>query len=114
LGAQTNSLTDGGFLEDGSVIFSDYDSWHYQKAKPFSVELSGHQFSGSFLGVCALKVDADGNIEKFACGGFTELKRDGQTVFSLDHSADIVLRRSGQGGYEAIIVDSQSNHFTSF
>jgi hypothetical protein len=28
LGAQTNPLTDGEYLEDGSVIFSDYKSWH--------------------------------------------------------------------------------------
>jgi hypothetical protein len=114
LGAQTNSLTDGGFLEDGSVIFSDYTSWQNHEAKPFSVELSGHQFSGSFLGVCALKAGADGNIEKFACGGFTELKRDGKTIFSLDHPADIVVRRSRQGGYDATVVGSRSNHFNSF
>ena len=114
LGARTNSLSDGGFLEDGSVIFSDYNSWHKHQAKPFSIELSGHQFSGSYLGVCALKADANGSIDKFACGGFTELKRDGQTVFSLDQPADIVVRRTPQGGYDAIVVGSQTDHFTRF
>ena len=111
LAARTNSVPDGAFLEDGSVIFSDYTSWHKHQAKPFSIELSGHQFSGRYLGVCALKADANGNIEKFACGGFTNLKRDGQTIFSLGQPADIVVRRTGQGDYDAIIAGSRMNHF---
>jgi hypothetical protein len=111
LGARTNSVPNGGFLEDGSVILSDYTSWHRHHEKPFSIELSGHRFSGSYLGVCALKTDTSGNVEKFACGGFTELNRDGQTIFSLEHPADIVIRRSDEGGYDTIIVGSQANHF---
>lgn len=114
IGAQTNPLADGAFLEDGSVIFSDYNSWYNHREKPFSVKLSGHQFSGSYLGVCALKADANGDIEKLACGGFTQLKRDGQTIFSLDQPADIVVRRTGQGGYDAIIVGSRTNQFIAF
>ncbi|HTV42833.1 MAG TPA: hypothetical protein VMF08_19870 [Candidatus Sulfotelmatobacter sp.] len=111
LGARTNSVPDGAFLEDGSVIFSDYTSWHKNRSKPFSIELSGHQFSGSYFGVCALKVDASGNVEKFACGGFTNLKRDGQTIFSLEQPADVVVRRTGQGDYDAIVVGSERNRF---
>jgi hypothetical protein len=114
LGAQTNSLSDGAFLEDGSVIFSDYASWHNHRAKPFSVELSGHHFSGSYLGICALKTDGGGDIEKLACGAFTNLKRDGKTIFSLDQPADILIRRASQGDYNAIIVGSQTNHFNAF
>ncbi|HEV2320672.1 MAG TPA: hypothetical protein VGV18_13025 [Verrucomicrobiae bacterium] len=114
IGARTNSVPDGGFLEDGSVIFSDYKSWHDHHEKLFSVKLSGHQFSGGYLGVCALKADAAGQIEKLACGGFTRLNRDGHTIFSLDHPADIVVRRIRQDRYDAIIASSQTNHFSVF
>ena len=114
LGAQTNSVPDGAFLEDGSVILSDYASWHKHQAIRFSVTLSGHQFSGSYLGVCALKTDAAGNVEKFACGGFRKLERDGQAIFSLDEPADIVVRRTSQGDYDAIVVGSQTNRFRTF
>jgi hypothetical protein len=113
-GAQTNFVPNGGFLEDGSVIFSDYRSWHNHQAKSFSVELLGHQFSGTYLGVCALKADSAGGVEKLACGGFTRLKRDGHMIFSLDQPADLVLHRISQDGYAAIIVSSQTNHFSVF
>ncbi|HEX3627282.1 MAG TPA: hypothetical protein VH280_17890 [Verrucomicrobiae bacterium] len=111
LGAHTNSLSDGAFLEDGSVVFSDYKSWHEHRAKPFTVELNGHEYSGSYVGVCALKANTNGNIEKLACGGFKELKRDGQMVFSLDRPADIVVRRTTEGDYDAIVVGPKANYF---
>ncbi len=114
LGAQTNSVPNGAFLEDGSVVFSDYASWHKHQAKRFSVELAGHQFSGSYFGVCALKADDAGKVEKFACGGFTKLQRDGQTIFSLDKPADIVFHRPSQGDYDAVVVGSPMDRFRAF
>ncbi|HEV2455761.1 MAG TPA: hypothetical protein VGY98_15965, partial [Verrucomicrobiae bacterium] len=99
--------------EDGSVIFSDYRSWHEHREKPFSMKLSGHEFSGSYLGVCALKVDSNGDVDKFACGGFMKLERDGKTIFSLDQPADIVVRRTAQSEYNAIIVGAATNHFNT-
>jgi len=111
LGAQTNSLADGAFLEDGTVIFSDFQSWQTKRAKPFSIVLGGHEFSGSYIGVCALKVNEAGELEKFACGGFTELRRDGKVVFSLEHPADAVITRTALGGYDAMIVGTKDNHF---
>lgn len=110
LGAQSNSLPDGAFMEDGSVVFTDYASWEKNLAKPFAVKLGGHEFSGSYLGVCALKANEAGDVEKFACGGFTELKRDGKTIFSLERPADTVITRTTDGRYDAMIVGSQTNH----
>ncbi len=112
IGAKTNSVPHGSFLEDGSVIFSDYASWHKHQPEPFLVKLSGHTFSGSYIGVCALKANSAGEVVKFACGGFTDLKRDGQTIVSLEQSADIVLRRTGRGNYNAIVVGQATDHLS--
>jgi hypothetical protein len=104
LGVQPNPLQDGALMEDGSVIFTDINSWQTNQAKPFTVTLAGHEFSGSYIGVCALKVDAAGNVEKLACGGFSRLSRDGKTVLSLERTADAVITRLHNGEYKAIVA----------
>jgi hypothetical protein len=110
IGAQTNALANGAFMEDGSVVFSDFQSWQKKRAKSFSVNLHGHEFSGSYIGVCALKANESGHVEKFACGGFTELKRDGKVIFSLQRPADMVITAKGPDNYDAMIVGSKDNH----
>ncbi len=114
LGAQINPLTDGAFMEDGSVIFTDFTSWQTNQVKPFAVKLAGHEFSGSYVGVCALKVDAAGKVEKLACGGFSRLSRDGKTVLSLSNHADVVIVRATDGSYKVTIADSPGNEFRVF
>lgn len=109
LGAHTDSLPDGAFMEDGSVVFTDYDSWRKNRAKPFSVNLDGHEFSGSYLGVCALRVDKAGEVEKFVCGGFTQLKRDGKPIFILGSPADIVITRTAPGEYDSIVAGPEDD-----
>jgi hypothetical protein len=114
LGARTNSLPNGAVMEDGAVVFANYPSWRKDRAQPFEVSLNGHQFSGSYVGVCALKSDQHGELEKFACGGFSELRRDGTVLFSLHSPGDIVIRRNDTGGYDAIIVGSETNTLQGF
>ena len=104
LGAQPNQFQDGALMEDGSVIFTDIASWRTNQAKPFTVKLAGHEFSSSYVGVCALKVDAAGDVEKLACGGFSELSRDGKEVLSLREPADAVITRTRNGEYKAIVA----------
>jgi hypothetical protein len=91
------------------VVFTDFPSWRKNRAKPFSVNLNGHEFSGSFLGVCALKVNSSGEVEKFACGGFRELRRDGKVILSLAHPADVVITRTTSASYDATIVGPKDN-----
>jgi hypothetical protein len=105
LGAKGNTLTNGAWMEDGAVVFSDYESWRSNQAKPFSVTISSRHFSGNYVGVCALKVDPAGEVEKFACGGFTELQRDGRSLFHLEKPADVVIRRKADGSYNFTVVD---------
>jgi hypothetical protein len=114
LGAHINPLADGAFMEDGSVVFTDFTSWKTSQAKPFAIKLSRHEFSGSYVGVFALKVDKAGEVEKLVCGGFTELSRDGRPIFSLQLPADVAITRTAGGNYDAIIVGPDGNALKTY
>lgn len=94
----------GGELEDGSVILTDLSSIETGQAKTFTVTVNGHQFSGAYVGVFALKAAADGRILKLACGGCTSVSRDGSEVLRLDHATDVVLTRNAAGAYDAVLL----------
>ena len=92
LGVEKSPLRDeGGELEDGSVILTDLDSLETGQPKPFTVAVNGHQFSGAYVGVFALKAAASGRILKVACGGCQTISRDGHEVFRLRSATDVVL-----------------------
>ena len=93
----------GGALEDGSVILTDLPSLQQNSPKAFDVNLNGHQFSGTYEGVFAIKANKDGVIEKLACGECGTLSRDGRQVLSLKTPADLVVLSDGKGGYNAVV-----------
>jgi hypothetical protein len=103
LGAQKNSLADGASMEDGSVIFTDIRSWRKHQPRPFDITLNGHEFAGKYEGVCAIKATHAGDLDKFACGGFSELTRDRKIIFSLPKAADVLIRRN-TNGYEVTAI----------
>ncbi|MGH9598268.1 MAG: hypothetical protein ACRD27_00275, partial [Terracidiphilus sp.] len=100
----------GGELEDGSIILTDLDSLETGRPRAFSVEVNGHRFSGSYIGVFAIKAARDGAIQKLACGGCGPLSRDGHAVFSLRRPADLVLNRNPAGDYEAVIQGADGSN----
>lgn len=111
LGVSTNALAHGALMEDGSVVFADFDSWWTRQPQAFAVKLSGHDFSGSYTGVCALQAGPDGLLEKMACGGFSELRRDGKVILSLAQPADALIVRTAAGNYAATLTaSSATNH----
>jgi hypothetical protein len=93
----------GGELEDGSIILTDLNSLETKLPKPFTVDVNGHRFSGAYVGVFALKAEANGSIEKLACGACSTLSRDGHQVLRLRSAADLLLTRSQAGVYDAVI-----------
>lgn len=113
LGAQVNTLENGAFMEDGSAIFTDFTSWQTKQPKPFTVKMAGHEFSGGYVGVCALKVDAAGDVEKFACGGFSRLFRDGDEILSVEHPADVVITHAGSENFHVTVIGSDTNNFNA-
>ena len=110
LGVKPSPLRDtGGELEDGSIILTDLDSLETNQPRPFAVDVNGHHFSGTYVGVFALKANASGSIEKLACGECGALKRDGREVLRLREPADLVLLRNSAGAYEAVVAGSGGN-----
>lgn len=107
LGATPNSLDDGCYYEDGSVVLADLKSAVSGIPKDFSVKLGSHVFSGRYAGVFALKVDNDGSIEKLAAGTFTVLRKDDVEVLTLSKASDIVVMRY-PGGYDVTIIGDGS------
>lgn len=93
----------GGSLEDGSVILTDLPSLENHTPKDFTVTAEGHQFSGSYEGVFAIKADTHGKIEKLACGQCGPLFRDGHEILRMRKPADMLLRNDVHG-YHAVVV----------
>jgi hypothetical protein len=111
LGVEKSPLQEtGGELEDGSVILTDLNSLEAGQPKAFSVAVNGHNFSGSYIGVFALKAAADGRILKLACGGCASLSRDGREILRLDHATDVVLNRNAAGAYEAVLLGQPASN----
>ena len=108
LGVATNTLPDGAYMEDGAVVLTDFNSWEKKLARPFRLKLAGHEFSGTYIGVCALKVDGGANLQKFACGNFRELRRDGRIICSLPSPADVFIARTTDNKITALVAGT--NH----
>lgn len=111
LGISPSPLRDiGGELEDGSIVLTDLSSLESHQPLPFSINLNGHRFSGSYEGVFALKTGEDGTIEKLACGACSLLSRDGKPALRFAQPADIILMRGANGTYSAVVVGEQGSN----
>ena len=96
LGLQKNALQDGCKSEDGVYVFTHYESLMGNEQATFKVEQKGHVFEGTYKGLAAISFDAKGNVKKFAGTGIAELKKDGQTIFSLPEPTDVYYENSGK------------------
>jgi hypothetical protein len=104
LGVAKLGMDDGALYEDGSVVLTDLDSLLSGMPKAFSVRLGGHTFSGSYVGLLALKTDDAGNLMKLGAGGLKQMERDGKPLVELSEPADLVLRRGPGGGYAGTVA----------
>ncbi|MDR3260779.1 MAG: hypothetical protein LBT78_02985 [Tannerella sp.] len=91
LGVSVNPIPNGTFLQDGSVVMSNYNSVKDKTRTSFNIQIGENEFIGNYQGVFALKTDKKGRIEKLACGNFQSLKRNGITILELQSPADIYI-----------------------
>jgi hypothetical protein len=103
LGVPKLAIDEGAVYDDGSVVLADLDSLLNNQPKPFSVTVDGHIFSGEYIGLLAIKSDAEGHLLKLAAGGLQVLKCDGKTVVTLGTPSDVVLLRNARGAYSGIV-----------
>jgi hypothetical protein len=107
LGVAKNPVVNGIFLQDGSVVTSDYASVKNKTNTAFKVKVGKDEFSGDYQGVFALKTDGKGNIEKLACGNFRSLLKNGRTILELKNPADILVKTVD--GKTVITIKGQDN-----
>jgi hypothetical protein len=91
LGVSKNPVVNGTYLQDGSVVLSDYASIKNKTNTEFNVKIGKHEYSGSYEGIFALKTDKKGNIEKMACGNFKSLRKNGKIILELETPADVLI-----------------------
>jgi hypothetical protein len=93
LGVSLNPIPNGTFLQDGSVVMSNYSSVKDKTNTEFSIRIGENEFSGSYEGAFALKTDSKGRIEKMVCGNFRSLQRNGITILKTETPTDIFLTK---------------------
>ncbi len=93
LGLQKNLLSDGCKNEDGSYVFTDFNSLMGDKIAQFNVNIDGDNYSGLYKGLAVIKADKKNGLTKFGANGFKELKRNGKTILSFQAPVDIFVSR---------------------
>jgi hypothetical protein len=91
LGISVNLVLDGTFLQDGSVVMSNYRSVKDKNNTAFKIKIGNDEFSGDYEGVFAIKTNPNGTIEKMVCGNFKSLKKNDETILEIKTPADILL-----------------------
>ena len=95
LGIEKNALVDGCKNEDGSYLFTDIQSIRKDRTASFSLLLHNDTYSSDYKGLAAISADTQGKLQKFACSGFKELRKNGKVILSLNNRAAIFVERAG-------------------
>jgi hypothetical protein len=109
LGIAQNSISNGYRNGDGSYVFTDIKSVQTNRAASFSLHLGDDNYSAEYKGLAAISVDPINGLQKFACTGFQELKKNGQVILNLEKRADIFVKKQGDGYLISITDPAGSN-----
>jgi hypothetical protein len=102
-----NPVPNGTFLQDGSVVMSDYRSVKDKNNTAFKIKIEDGEFSGNYEGVFAIKTNQKGTIEKMVCGNFKSLKKNDETILEIKTPADILL--TTEKGKTVITLKGENN-----
>lgn len=86
-----NNLIDGVPNGEGSYTFTSIESLKKDSAVSFSFTDHGNDFSGSYKGMAAIKVDSEGNLQKLAATSLSSLYKNGREILHLSKPADIFI-----------------------
>lgn len=103
LGIQKNRLPDGCKNEDGSFVFTNFNSLVTGNDTTFSVNIAGDNYTGRYSGLAILKADK-GGLEKFAANGFKQLSQNGKMILSFQKPVNLFITRHN-GKANIIIKD---------
>jgi hypothetical protein len=114
LGLTRNAVAGGCKNEDGSYVFTDISALRKNRAKIFKLSLGQDVYSGDYTGFAAISADQLLGLQKLACSGFSELKKNGTTILKLEHPGDIFIEKqyniykitiAGQKGTNQILIN---------
>ncbi len=100
LGLQKNAVENGCKNEDGSYVFSDYNSLKSNQPTTFSVIIDGDNYNGTYIGMAAIAADKKVGIKKFTATGFSELKKNDKVIIRFTQPTDILIE-----GNKLLIAD---------
>ncbi len=104
LGIPPNKLEDGVMNEEGSFTFTNTASLESDQPAVFRFEYKGNLYTGQYKGLAAVKLDANGNLQKLAATGFSYLQKNGKEIFQLTKEADVFVQK-GKEGPAVVIAD---------
>ncbi|MBS1653907.1 MAG: hypothetical protein JSU05_03605 [Bacteroidetes bacterium] len=104
LGIHKNDLADGVANGNGEYTFTSIESLQSNTPATFSFTDHGNNFTGTYKGLAAIKVDSKGNIVKLAAAAFGSVFRNGKEIFHLSQPADVFISVQN-GTMNATIAD---------
>ena len=105
LGLQKNKLPDGCRNEDGSYVFTNFNSLMTNEVSNFAVNIDGAYYTGVYKGLAIISADKKSGLKKFAANGFTELSRDGEVILSFKEPVNIFITKQ-KGKINMVLKDS--------
>ncbi|MDP4284874.1 MAG: hypothetical protein Q8891_10640 [Bacteroidota bacterium] len=105
LGLQKNKLPDGCKNEDGSYVFTNFNSLIAGSDTTFSVDIDGDTYSGSYKGLAIISADKKSGLKKFAANGFKELSKNGKVILGFKDPVNVFITRQN-GKVNVIVKDS--------
>jgi hypothetical protein len=93
LGLTRNAIRGGCKNEDGSFVFTDISSLRKNSSEIFTLSFGQDAYSGDYTGFAAISADPLQGLQKLACAGFSELKKNGITILKLEHPGDIYVEK---------------------
>ena len=107
LGVEKNNFVNSIKMQDGSWIFSDYDSFLEKRLTTFKQSIDGDNYQGVYSGYAAILVQ-NKQIEKLVATQLKELQINDKIVLELNKPADITIERKN-GKYLIAIAGSDIN-----
>jgi len=102
---QKNKLPDGCRNEDGSYVFTNFNSLMTNGVANFAVNIDGTNYTGGYKGLAIISADKKSGLKKFAANGFTELSRDGEVILSFKEPVNIFITKQN-GKINMVLKDS--------
>jgi len=92
LGIPANQLEDGVTNGEGSFTFTNTASLTNNQPAVFRFTYKGKLYTGQYKGLAAVKLDAQGNVQKLAATGFSAIQQNGKDILRLSGEADVFIK----------------------